>query len=182
MPSTRDAVDSMNNNQFDISEVLGALADLPDEKQVKVIEDVVSKEDLSQVAPVIALVLMDFDLAHTGKNLAQDLAVRMEAVREKVRLAVQTHFPCPEVTERDLLTLDQLQVGSKYIPVFERVAPEGNGFDDKYSIYADCYQYLGNGNFATERGESVECFYDPEGDRTVKCEAAKAFLSFGLNA
>ena len=75
-----------------------------------------------------------------------------------------------------MLTFEQLKVGSFYIPVFERIEPLGDEFFEKYRTDAPFYQYLGNGEFVTEDGESVDGFYDPELGLDVAVDAPDGFI------
>lgn len=68
------------------------------------------------------------------------------------------------------MQLKDLKPGGYYIPVFEKI--EGEGFNTNSPIYI----YLGDGEFATEDMNSVDCFYDPELCLYVACDAADGFV------
>ena len=91
------------NAAFDFAQVLAALADLPTEQQVSVIEDTVGASTLAKEAPLMSLLVMDFDTNHMGLKLEPELEFRMEVVRKKIRNAVRTCLdPCDHIPVRSL--------------------------------------------------------------------------------
>ena len=77
-----------------------------------------------------------------------------------------------------MLTFEQLKAGSYYIPVFERIEP-GNEFgniNDTHRFDSPYYKYLGDGQFVTESGDSVNGFYDPELGLDVAVDAPDGFI------
>lgn len=75
-----------------------------------------------------------------------------------------------------MLTFEQLKAGSFYIPVFERIEPEGTDFHEQYRTDSPFYKYLGGGEFITESGDSVDGFYDPELGLDVAVDAPDGFI------
>lgn len=75
-----------------------------------------------------------------------------------------------------MLMIGQLKEGSYYMPVFERIEPQGTEFCEQYRTDSPFFQYLGNGQFATEDGEPVEGFYDPELGIEVAVDAPDGFI------
>ena len=75
-----------------------------------------------------------------------------------------------------MLTFAQLTPGSFYIPVFERIEPQGAEFYERFRTDSPHYQYLGGGVFVDEDGEPVDSFYDPELGVDVGVEGADGFI------
>jgi hypothetical protein len=57
-------------------------------------------------------------------------------------------------------TFDELEEGKFYIPIFERIEPEGEQLYERYHTDSPFYQYIGDGEFVTEEGDAVDGFYD----------------------
>lgn len=77
-----------------------------------------------------------------------------------------------------MLTFDQLKPGSYYVPVFERTEPidDLGEFLNNYNTDSPIYQYLGDGQFATEDGDPIDRFYDPELGLDVALNAPDGFV------
>ncbi len=75
-----------------------------------------------------------------------------------------------------MLMFEQLIPGSFYMPVFERIEPQGTALHEQFRIDAPFYKYLGDREFETEDGETVYGFYDPELGLDVAVDAPDGFI------
>lgn len=75
-----------------------------------------------------------------------------------------------------MLRFEELEPGEYYVPVFERFEALGEAIEQRYRTDSPHFKYLGSGEFATEDGQPIEYFYDPELGLNVALDAPDGFI------